>query len=158
MPTGIYERKRLASQILLLRAQDRFWSYVEKTETCWLWRGSLTGSGYGKYGINGETILAHRYSYEFFKGEIPEGEELDHLCRVRRCVNPEHLEAVSRRENIRRGLTAADNFMKTHCPKGHPLTLGNLRGYELKHGQRSCLACNNDRNRKARGEETFNSK
>ena len=82
----------------------RFWSKVDKTETCWLWAGALNNSGYGTIKIDGVTIGAHRHAYELAGGVIPDGLDLDHLCSVRRCVNPDHLEPVTRSENIRRAV------------------------------------------------------
>jgi len=82
--------------------ERRFWSYVEKTETCWLWTGHLTDDGYGRLGINGQLVLAHRFAYELLVGPIPEGLHLDHLCRVRHCVKPDDLEPVTPAENVRR--------------------------------------------------------
>lgn len=69
---------------------------------CWLWTGSKNNKGYAQLGDNGRTRSAHRVSYELFKGEIPAGLQLDHLCMVRHCVNPEHLEAVTQSVNMRR--------------------------------------------------------
>lgn len=94
---------------------------------CWIWEGSL-GRGYGSVCINGESYLAHRVSYQIHKGEIPEGLTIDHLCRVRCCVNPDHLEAVTNKENILRGTSpTAHNHRKTHCINGHKLVPGNLK-------------------------------
>jgi len=70
---------------------------------CWIWLGSRRGHGYGKVGVNGRYVGAHRAFYERDKGSIPDGMELDHLCRVRLCVNPDHLEVVTHKENMRRG-------------------------------------------------------
>ena len=81
---------------------ERFWSKVDKTDTCWNWIAGRS-NGYGMIQINKKHKYAHRVSYEIFKGDIPEGLELDHLCRNRKCVNPDHLEAVSSRENTMRG-------------------------------------------------------
>lgn len=69
---------------------------------CWLWTGTLNGAGYGTYRVDGQTVGAHRHVYEVERGPIPEGLHLDHLCSVRRCVNPSHLEPVTPSENIRR--------------------------------------------------------
>lgn len=82
--------------------EDRFWKRVNKTDTCWLWTGGQIGKGYGVFRLNGGGKLAHRVAYQFVKGEIPEGLEIDHLCKVRHCVNPSHLEAVTRLENMLR--------------------------------------------------------
>jgi len=81
---------------------ERFWSKVEKTVSCWLWTAS-TRRGYGQFVINNKPTPAHRFAYEQLVGDIPRGLQLDHLCRVRNCVNPEHLEPVTSRENILRG-------------------------------------------------------
>ena len=78
----------------------RFWAKVDKTETCWLWTGGQS-AGYGRFGFKGRPNLgAHRFAYELLVGPIPPGLDLDHLCRVRNCVNPDHLEPVTRRENL----------------------------------------------------------
>ncbi|KKN74894.1 hypothetical protein LCGC14_0386430 [marine sediment metagenome] len=121
---------------------DNFWSRVLKTDTCWLWRG-VTSQGYGRSPIrcDGKYIyaLAHRVAYEELVGPIPEGLQLDHLCRVRNCVNPAHLEAVTSGENTRRGDTGKNNAIKTHCPKGHPYDEENTR--ILPNGWRVCKEC-----------------
>src|SRR5215471_680067 len=84
---------------------EYFWTQVNKTETCWLWTGNKQ-HGYGIYSLrsNGrnERPKAHRFAWEFFNGEIEPGMTLDHICRVRHCVNPDHLEEVTRAENTRR--------------------------------------------------------
>lgn len=80
----------------------RFWSKVEKTGTCWNWKACVYDSGYGYYSIKHIMHRAHRLSYEFFYGAIPEGLVLDHLCYNKKCVNPDHLEPVTVLENNRR--------------------------------------------------------
>jgi HNH endonuclease len=102
---------------------------------CWLWRGYVSKStGYGGLGIRG--LLAHRLIYEELIGPIPKGLQIDHLCRVRRCVNPWHLEPVTRKVNILRGEgRAALNARKTACPKGHAYDL------VLASGSRWCSRC-----------------
>lgn len=103
-----------------MRTAEKFWAYVEKTNNCWLWRGSLNNQGYGNVRWFNKTLKAHRVAYELTYSSIPEGLDLDHLCRTRNCVNPEHLEPVTRQENILRGEGVAAEYLKrTHCKKGH---------------------------------------
>ena len=121
---------------------------------CWNWLSSITRGGYGLFYANGKHVLSHRYSYQMFAGKIPEGLTLDHLCRRRNCVNPDHLEAVTPRENILRGIgSAAKNHRKTHCPKGHPLEGSNLSPTNLRMGLRLCRICKNERERMRRTEK-----
>lgn len=120
---------------------------------CWLWLGGLSGRPPGQYGqswLNGRQRKAHCVVYELLKGPIPEGMDLDHLCKVRLCVNPEHLEAVPRLTNILRStlpaVTKARHARRTHCPQGHPYdeanTLWQVKRYSCgeKLG-RVCLTC-----------------
>lgn len=102
---------------------ERFWSKVDKTPDCWLWTAGKDWDGYGIFARDGSrSCRAHRWSYEQAIGPIPEGLQIDHLCRVRNCVRPDHLEAVTSRTNTLRGETrAAKNAIKTHCPYGHLL-------------------------------------
>lgn len=95
---------------------ERFWAYVEKTDTCWLWTGYRNELGYGFFAPRGSrNVRAYRWAYEEVYGSVPQGLELDHLCGVRACVRPTHLEPVTHLENVRRGRTAT----KTHCVSGH---------------------------------------
>lgn len=82
--------------------EERFWQKVNKTDSCWLFTGAHNGTGYCVIRANGKSTYVHRYSHELHKGQIPEGLQIDHLCRVRNCVNPAHLEAVTFEENMRR--------------------------------------------------------
>lgn len=119
---------------------ERFWAKVEKTEACWLWSASRNQDGYGLFSIEGRHNVAHRVAYEWLIGPIPTGLQLDHLCRVRNCVNPEHLEPVTCRENVLRGEgLAAINARLTHCSKGHPYVGENL--IPKAGGGRRCRAC-----------------
>jgi hypothetical protein len=116
-----------------------FWSRVDKTETCWLWTGAKSVRGYGVAGQR-PSRLAHRVAYEYLVGQIPEGLDLDHLCRVLACVNPDHLEPVPHRINVLRGESpAAQNAVKTHCKRGHSLSGDNL--YVFPSGGRMCRTC-----------------
>lgn len=127
---------------------DRFWGKVNKTDDCWLWTGCLADTGYGRLTYNTEQWYAHRLSYVLHKGEISEGLVLDHLCRNRACVNPDHLQAVPQSINVLRGLNKAgfEQINRTHCPKGHAYDLANT--YYDKRNWRQCRACNRARSRR----------
>lgn len=123
---------------------------IQRTETCWVWNGHRNAQGYGSFTVwrplegKTRTFVAHRYAYEVWRGPIPDGLQLDHLCRVRHCVNPDHLEAVTGKVNTLRGLNApaAINARKTHCAKGHEFAPENTR--RNKH-QRVCITCERTR-------------
>ena len=120
--------------------RDRFFSHVDMTGDCWQWTGSLATGGYGtivaEAPSRGKLLRAHRVAYELMVGPIPEGLDLDHLCRNRGCVRPSHLEPVTRRENLSRGLGGA---LKTHCAQGHEYTEENT--YRRPGGTRDCRTC-----------------
>lgn len=136
------------------RRAARFWAKVDKSGDCWEWRGARLPTGYGR---TTETSYpsaggyAHRVAYLLIKGPIPEGLTLDHLCRNPSCVNPAHLEAVSSRENILRGVgMGARNARKTHCKHGHPFNADNTIVGLNTNGQRKrvCRACHERRRTK----------
>lgn len=107
---------------------------------CWLWTASEERTGYGMVWWNGTRRMAHRVVWELLNGAIPVGLTLDHLCRVRQCVNPAHLESVDIRTNILRGTgLAAKNAVKTHCENGHEFTDKNT--YRDMKGNRACRTC-----------------
>jgi hypothetical protein len=110
---------------------------------CWEWAGARTREGYGVMHHGGRQHGAHRLSWEAANGPIAPGLHIDHLCRNRCCVNPDHLEPVTPRENVLRSPIApsAINARKTHCDKGHELTPDNLDSYMLKKGHRACKEC-----------------
>jgi len=112
-------------------------SYTVNIETrCWEWKRSIGTHGYGVFS---RVSLAHRFSYERFKGKIPKGLQIDHLCRNKKCVNPDHLEAVTGKINSLRGDRAKIQRSKTHCLKGHEYTEENT--YRYPDGRRSCEVC-----------------
>ena len=119
---------------------DEFWAKVDASGDCWIWTGRKNDKGYGILFWEGATRLAHRVAYELLAGPITEGLEPDHLCRVRSCVNPDHLELVTHRENCRRGVGFAGSHARaTHCPQGHPYDMANTMS--LKNGWRDCREC-----------------
>lgn len=121
--------------------KKRFWPKVDNTskEDCWNWTANKSNGGYGLIKYKNSTISAHRVSYILLKGKIPDGLVLDHLCRNRSCVNPDHLEIVTQRENILRGNgSPAKNAKKEFCIRGHSF---KERGHLDKHGRRICLEC-----------------
>lgn len=126
------------------RTARRFWAKVDKRQDgCWHWLGHLTPAGYGYFWERPRKHGAHRWSYEQFVGPIPDGLEIDHLCRNRSCVNPTHLEAVDHHTNLMRGSTLpSTNAAKTHCAKGHAYTPDNVR--IRSNGARHCKTCNRE--------------
>jgi len=121
-------------------AEERFWSFVVKTDTCWLWTGRLVTGGYGMFAITHDTsIMAHRFAYELLIGPVPEGLELDHIwprCQNKNCVRPDHLEPVTRGENAHRRA-----MKQTHCKRGHEFTDENTYRAPSTPTIRRCRAC-----------------
>jgi hypothetical protein len=125
---------------------SRFWQKLEKTDSCWLWTAGLFTDGYGLFWDGKKTVGAHRFSYELLVGVIPIGLVLDHLCRVRSCVNPAHLEPVTHRENILRGDgIAARRARQTHCVRGHELIGENIDRVSTRPSARHCRTCHLER-------------
>lgn len=132
-------------------SEERFWSRVKKNGPmpaqakapgpCWEWTGTRRSNGYGAFKPTETTQqLAHRYAWELLRSPIPAGLVIDHLCRNRACVNPDHLEVVTLGENTRRGFGISTwNRLKTHCPQGHPYSVENT--YIHPKGSRICRIC-----------------
>lgn len=141
MPKGAYLHKQTP-------VEPRFWAKVRSAEDvnlCWEWTGSKL-KGYGQIRVACRTRYAHRWAYERFVGPIPDGLELDHLCRNPGCVNPAHLEPVTHRVNMLRGETVgARHAAVTACPAGHPYDEANTG--RTASGGRRCLACHRERER-----------
>lgn len=132
---------------LFERFQSRY--IPEPNSGCWLWTGNTMSNGYGVMSLGKRRVkmLAHRYAYEQYKGRIPEGLVLDHLCRVVCCVNPEHLEAVEQRENIFRGVgVPVHRKAQTHCVNGHEFTHENTN---IRRGCRECRICTREYKKRA---------
>lgn len=146
-----YEYWRRHGDPIPRTSDERFWARINKTDSCWLWLGPIDHDGYGIHNADGH-IRAHRYAYEALIGAIPDGLVIDHLCRVRSCVNPEHMETVTQKVNNERGDSpSALNSRKTHCSRGHEFTPGNTRvGSD---GRRACRACDRETHREVRLEK-----
>lgn len=122
-----------------LETLTRRWFTQGHPHECWPWRGRSISQGYGQLRHDGKTHKAYRLVYELLVGPIPQGLEIDHICRNRICVNPTHLEPVTKHENWRRSdCPTAVNARKTHCPAGHAYDDVNARTYR---GFRYCRAC-----------------
>ena len=133
----------------------RFLAKIRYVDGCWIWTGSLDPKGYGRYGVGSKLdgthriLRPHRFAYERLVGPIGEGLVIDHLCRRRACVNPEHLEPVTNRENavVRGNHVSAQRKALTHCSLGHAFSEANTHIYR---GGRVCRQCHNDRERERR--------
>ena len=124
----------------------RFWSKVAigAPDECWPWLGYIQPNGYARFRLNGRMVAAHRVAYELLLGPIPEGLHIDHLCRVRHCENPYHMEPVTQGVNTLRGYGLfAINARKTHCVRGHPFDETNTF---ISQGGRQCRQCSRMRN------------
>lgn len=117
--------------------EERFWAKVDTSGDCWLWTASKNAGGYGQFATKHRPMLAHRLAWQLANGFIPDGKQLDHLCRNRACVNPDHLEPVDNRTNTLRGVgPTAINSTKTVCRRGH-----SLADAYVSKGMRYCRTC-----------------
>lgn len=124
---------------------DGFSIDIDQDSGCWLWTRGKDKDGYASIYIKPKMRKGHRLSYETYKGEIPGGLEIDHTCRNRACINPDHLEAVTHQENMKRGAESDRTYkLKDMCKAGHKLTEGTFKEYlERGRKRRRCIICRN---------------
>jgi hypothetical protein len=128
---------------------ENFKKHIQITkEGCWEWTAKIhKNTGYGYFTVKGKTHLSHRFSYKYFKGEIPLNLCIDHICENRKCVNPEHLQAITLKQNILKGKSVcAQKAKQIYCHKNHPLSGENL--YITPDNRRQCKTCNKIRQKK----------
>ena len=126
-------------QSIMRRLVDKV--YVD-ANGCWIFTGSLDGTGYGQIYWNGRLHAAHRVSHELFVGPIPEGYEVDHWCLVHPCICPHHIEAVPPRINMLRSTApAAERWRSGYCKRGHPKVEANMYYRKDRPGETECRAC-----------------
>jgi hypothetical protein len=131
--------------------EERFFQKVDKTESCWIWKGALSGRGYGSFSFNQKTMPAHRYSFLIHKGPVPDGGVICHSCDTPSCVNPEHLWAGTHSENtqdmFKKDRQGSSNRKKTHCRRGHsfeefePAVYIKKQGRQIGKEYRVCKEC-----------------
>ncbi len=132
-----------------LPLDQRFFAKVDVGNSpagCWIWTAHVDDDGYGRLQVQRRSVRAYRIAYEMFVGPVPVGLQIDHLCREPGCVNPLHLEAVTREENLKRGRRAGGHGRETHCPQGHPYDDANTR--RRPDGCRRCRTCERQRQRR----------
>lgn len=135
------------NEFSFVEPMHRFMNSIEVSGKCWLWQKGTDVNGYGQFSIRGVMLKAHRFIYEVYENKIPADKEIDHLCRQKNCVNPEHLEAVPHSVNMKR-----ISLSMSSCRAGHEYNEVNTRNYLNKQGKliRTCRVCDRTRRRNAR--------
>ena len=152
-PKDMGEGRILQDWLQGVRSHLNSLKFTMDKQGCWVWNGSRESSGYGVISVEGRQRPAHRVSYELIIGPIPDGLQLDHLCRNRACINPLHLEPVTLKENVLRGNGApAQNGRKEECKRGHPLEGSNVR---WQNGARICRTCVREKTRRWKAAHKF---
>ena len=130
-------------------AEQRFWSRVRKTDGCWTWEGPVGSHGYGMFYYLNSCTVSHRWSYEALVGPIPEGHQLDHLCRNTVCCRPGHLEPVLPGENLRRATPYRASRNRSRCKNGHELVEGSFT-IRIQDGNEAfrCKICDAEKSRR----------
>jgi hypothetical protein len=136
-----------------ISAIARFKEKLLERDGCLVWSGVTDRKGYARFrAADGKKVFVHRFAYELSKGAIPQGLVIDHLCRNRACCNPDHLEAVTNEENIRRGNVGSPQRSRTHCPQGHEYSPENT--YVPPSGERQCRICKRENGKKHEAKRT----
>lgn len=149
MPKTGYPRGKWPRETI----EETFWARVRKTDTCWLWEGQIRDDGYGI--LRGRSV--HRFAYQLLRGDIPEGLEIDHICSVRNCVRPDHMQCVDHSTNVQLSHARGKHVShydrlgsmhrnKTICKNGHPYDSANTRIDEA--GRRRCKICDIEKSRR----------
>lgn len=139
-------RKHFTLSLNTSEETNRFWSKVDRSGSCWEWTSLCHKTGYGRFKLRGRMAVAHRIAYVNTVGEIDEGMELHHLCGNRRCVNPRHLQPLSKSAHAKIGPLAQDESEKDCCPQGHPYSSENTYVWR---GSRFCRECRRRSKRQA---------
>lgn len=136
---GSHQFKSITQHRGIKMDKERFFQKVLKTHSCWIWMASLDHRGYGRFKFNKKAVRAHRFSFELFNGPIQECLTIDHVCRNKKCVNPDHLRTMTRAENASIGNKNREK--PSQCQRGHEFSGKNL--YIDRNGHRKCKTCQN---------------
>lgn len=142
-PKGTRRKPLLTWETDWPKAEARFWSKVDRTETCWLWTGTVLAKGYGQFSLRGRLLRAHRVAYLVLVGPIPDGMQVEHRCRVRRCVNPRHLRLATNKQNSENREAERGNRSRVRGVSWYP-PLQKWRAQVVHNGERHFLGYHED--------------